>query len=63
MLSKNNINEDNYINESNNFHKGRKTLKKYKHYKKTGNKCYWLNMLEHFGIKDIIIIQNMMKEY
>ena len=57
MLSKNYINEDNYIDESNDSHKGRKPIKK-KHHKKTGNKCYCLDMLEHFGPINIINLPN-----
>ena len=55
MFLKNYINEDDYIDESNEFHKVGKRIKKYKHYKKTGNKCYCLDMLEHFGPINIII--------
>ena len=54
MISKNYINEDNYIDESNEFPKFRKQTKKNKHYKKIGNKCYCLDMLEHFGPINII---------
>ena len=54
MFLKNYINEDNYIDEPNEFHKVRKNIKKYKHYKKTGNKCYCLDMLEHLGPINII---------
>ena len=61
MLSKNYINEDNYIDESNESHKVRKPIKKYKHYKKTGNKCYCLDMLEHFGPINIINLPNCSK--
>ena len=61
MFLKNYINEDNYIDEPNEFHKVRKNIKKYKHYKKTGNKCYCLDMLEHFGPINIINFPNCSK--
>jgi hypothetical protein len=54
MLSKNYINEDNYVDEQNDFHKSRKPIKKNKYHKKTGNKCYCLDMLEHIGPINII---------
>ena len=54
MLSENYINEDNYVDEQNDFHKSRKPIKKNKHHKKTGNKCYCLDMLEHIGPINII---------
>ena len=60
MLSKNYINDD---DESNEFHKNRKRMKKYKHHKKTGNKCYCLDMLEHFGPINIINLPNCSKLY
>ena len=60
MLSKNYINDD---DESNEFHKNRKPMKKYKHHKKTGNKCYCLDMLEHLGPINIINIPNDSKLY
>ena len=49
MCSKNYINEDNYIDEQNEPHKTYKHIKKSKYHKKTGNKCYCLNMLEQSG--------------
>ena len=49
MCSKNYINEDNYIDDPNESHKGYKHPKKTKYHKKTGNKCYCLNMLEQSG--------------
>ena len=49
MCSKNYINEDNYIDELNESHKTYKHIKKSKYHKKTGNKCYCLNMLEQSG--------------
>ena len=61
MLSKNYINEDNYIDEQNDFHKSRKPIKKAKHHKKTGNKCYCLDMLEQFGPINIINLSNCSK--
>ena len=61
MLSKNYINEDNYIDEQNDFHKSRKPIKKTKHHKKTGNKCYCLDMLEQFGPINIINLSNCSK--
>jgi hypothetical protein len=61
MISKNYINEDNYIDEPNDFHKFRKQIKKSKHYKKTGNKCYCLDMLEHFGPINIINLPSCSK--
>ncbi len=60
MLSKNYINDD---DESNEFHKNRKPMKKYKYHKKTGNKCYCLDMLEHFGPINIINLPNCSKLY
>ena len=63
MISKNYINEDNYIDEPNGIHKVRKQIKKYKHYKKTGNKCYCLDMLIHFGPINIINYPNCSKFY
>ena len=61
MLSKKYINVDNYIdesNESNDSHKSRKPTKKNKHHKKIGNRCYCLDMLEHFGPINIINLPN-----
>jgi 16S rRNA G966 N2-methylase RsmD len=49
MCSKNYINEDNYIDDQNESHKVYKHPKKPKYHKKTGNKCYCLNMLEQSG--------------
>ena len=49
MCSKNYINEDNYIDDQNESHKIYKHPKKPKYHKKTGNKCYCLNMLEQSG--------------
>ena len=63
MLSKNYINEDNYIDESIEFHKSRKPIKKYKYHKKTGNKCDCLDMLEQFGPINIINIPSCSKLY
>ena len=63
MLSKNYINEDNYIDKSNEFHKVGKHIKKYKYHKKTGNKCYCLDMLEHFGPINIINYPNCSNLY
>jgi hypothetical protein len=54
MCSKNYINEDNYIDEQNETHKVYKHSKKGKYYKKTGNKCYCLYMLEQSGPINII---------
>ena len=63
MQSNNFINEDNYIDETIDFHKVRKPVKKYKHNKKAGNKCYCLDMLEHFGPINIIKLPNCSKLY
>ena len=63
MLSNNYINEDNYIDETIDLHKIRKQIKKYKHNKKLGNKCYCLDMLEHFGPINIINLPNSSKLY
>ena len=54
MSSKNYINEDNYIDDQNESHKVYKHPKKAKYHKKTGNKCYCLNMLEQYGPINII---------
>ena len=65
MLSKNYINEDNYIDKDNNndYYKGKKQLKKYRHHKKIGNKCYCLDMLEQYGPINIINLPNCSKLY
>jgi hypothetical protein len=63
MLSKNYINEDNYIDEQDELQKNQKPTKKYKFHKKTGNKCYCLDMLEHLGPINIINIPNDSKLY
>ena len=55
MLAKNYINEDNYNDESPEYHK---PIKKYKYHKKTGNKCYCLNMLAQLGPISIINLPN-----
>jgi hypothetical protein len=58
MLEKNYINKDNYNDESPEHHKGYKSIKKYKYHKKTGNKCYCLNMLAQLGPIGIISLPN-----
>ena len=64
MLSKNYINENNYLEESLEFQKyNNKTTKKFRHPKKKGNKCYCLNMLECLGPINIIKIPNCSKIY
>ena len=54
MCSKNYINEGNYIDDQNDSHKTYKHQKKTKYHKKTGNKCYCLDMLEKYGPINII---------
>ena len=59
MLTKNYINENNYLEESLEFQKyNNKTTKKFRHSKKKGNKCYCLNMLEYLGPINIIKPEN-----
>ena len=53
MLSKNNINEENYMEESNQS-EIHKRYRNPKYHKKKGNICYCLNTLEQFGPIDII---------
>ena len=63
MISKKYINEDNYFNESFEYYRNHKKQKRYKYFKKKGNKCYCLDMLEHFGPINIIKLPNCSKIY
>ena len=61
MLTKNYINEN--YEESFQYQRYHKIVKKPRNLKKKGNKCYCLNMLENFGPISIIKITNHPKIY
>ena len=63
MLTKNYINENNYSDDSFEFHNHYKSFKRRKHIKKKGNKCYCLDMLKDLGPINIIKIPNSPKIY
>lgn len=63
MLTKINSNENNNLDDSIEYQKDKRQNKKSKYHKKTGNKCYCLNILEHYGPIHIITKQECSKVY